>query len=180
MSQLICHTNTMLSRFNFCSSEIKSRLFRTYCISFYGCPLWDLRSNYIKYFYRTWRKCIRRVWNLPYRCHNKFTYIIYDNLPIDVQLMLRFINFYLGVLTSKNSIVSLCSQLCSHSNTAVAKNKRKLLHYLNDNGDILDVFSRPSLYCPVCCGGHRSPAVACWAADHWVASLNPLRGKFRH
>ena len=26
----------------------------------------------------------------------------------------------------------------------------------------------------------RSPAVACWASDHWVASSNPLRGKFRH
>ena len=21
---------------------------------------------------------------------------------------------------------------------------------------------------------------ACWASDHWVASSNPLRGKFRH
>ena len=29
-------------------------------------------------------------------------------------------------------------------------------------------------------GGHRSPAVACWASDHWVASSNPLRGKFHH
>ena len=29
-------------------------------------------------------------------------------------------------------------------------------------------------------GGCRSPAVACWASDHWVASSNPLRGKFRH
>ena len=28
-------------------------------------------------------------------------------------------------------------------------------------------------------GGRRSPAVACWASDHWVASSNPLRGKFR-
>ena len=28
--------------------------------------------------------------------------------------------------------------------------------------------------------GRRSPAVACWASDHWVASSNPLRGKFRH
>ena len=26
----------------------------------------------------------------------------------------------------------------------------------------------------------RSPAVACWASDHWVASSNPLRDKFRH
>ena len=29
-------------------------------------------------------------------------------------------------------------------------------------------------------GGRRSPAVACCASDHWVASSNPLRGKFRH
>ena len=35
--------------------------------------------------------------------------------------------------------------------------------------------------CPsVAAGGRRSPAVACWASDHWVASSNPLRGKFRH
>ena len=29
-------------------------------------------------------------------------------------------------------------------------------------------------------GWRRSPAVACWASDHWVASSNPLWGKFRH
>ena len=29
-------------------------------------------------------------------------------------------------------------------------------------------------------GGRRSPAVACWTSDHWVARSNPLRGKFRH
>ena len=28
--------------------------------------------------------------------------------------------------------------------------------------------------------GRRSPAVACWASDHWVVSSNPLRGKFHH
>ena len=33
---------------------------------------------------------------------------------------------------------------------------------------------------PTSVGGRRSPAVACWASDHWVASSNPLRGKFRH
>ena len=29
-------------------------------------------------------------------------------------------------------------------------------------------------------GGHRIPAVVCWASDHWVGSSNPIRGKFRH
>ena len=27
-------------------------------------------------------------------------------------------------------------------------------------------------------GGDRSPAVACWASDDWVASSNPLRASF--
>ena len=38
---------------------------------------------------------------------------MYDDLPIHVQLMLRFINSYLDVITSTNHVVSLCSQLCS-------------------------------------------------------------------
>ena len=128
--ELVCRTNTMLSRFKFCSSKIKSRLLRTECASLYGCPLWDLRNNYIKYFHMTWR-------NLPYRCHDTFTYIVYDDLPSDIQLILRFINFYLGVLTSKHPTVFLCSHVCPSSNTAVAKHKRtcKLLQYLDDNGD---------------------------------------------
>ena len=29
-------------------------------------------------------------------------------------------------------------------------------------------------------GGRRSPAIACWASNHWVASSNPLRCKFCH
>ena len=28
--------------------------------------------------------------------------------------------------------------------------------------------------------GRRSPAVACWASDHWVTGLNPLGGMFHH
>ena len=38
----------------------------------------------------------------------------------------------------------------------------------------------PLLFICLHWGGRRSPAVACWASDHWVASSNPLRGKFRH
>ena len=29
-------------------------------------------------------------------------------------------------------------------------------------------------------GGRRSPAVACWASDNWIASSNPLRDMFRN
>ena len=50
-------------------------------------------------------------------------------------------------------------------------------------GEALFNQTRPILL-PICplnhSGGRRSPAVACWASDHWVTSTNLLRGKFRH
>ena len=51
------------------------------------------------------------------------------------------------------------------------QNVHNVIIGMDQNLDLLKVNTR---------GGRRSPAVACWASDHWVASLNPLRGKFRH
>ena len=57
--------------------------------------------------------------------------IYYDCLvPIDVQLMLRLMNSYLGLVNSKNPIVTLYSKLCPYNNTAAAKNKRYVILYL--------------------------------------------------
>jgi hypothetical protein len=39
---LICRMNIMMSRFGFCTSEVKSSLFRTYCANYYGSPIWNL------------------------------------------------------------------------------------------------------------------------------------------
>ena len=52
--------------------------------------------------------------------------------------------------------------------------RSRMLHRLNTDAN----WDRHS--CIGFLGGRRSPAVACWASDHWVASSNPLRGKFRH
>ena len=37
VSNLISRTNTMLSKFNICTSLVKSALFKTHCTSYYGC-----------------------------------------------------------------------------------------------------------------------------------------------
>ena len=48
------------------------------------------------------------------------------------------------------------------------------------NDSIVHSLTPLNMFHPPVKGGRRSPAVACWASDHWVASSNPLRGKFRH
>ena len=49
-----------------------------------------------------------------------------------------------------------------------------------DNLDNIEVDNYGGFFSNRIKGGRRSPAVACWASDHWVARSNPLRGKFRH
>jgi len=51
------------------SCDVKVRLFRAYCTSFYGCELWDLSGGSLSAFCTAWRKALRRIWNLPYTTH---------------------------------------------------------------------------------------------------------------
>jgi hypothetical protein len=58
ISDLITRTNFILSKFGSCDSNVRNYLFRTYCTSYYGSPLWSLCDKYIERFYCNWRKCI--------------------------------------------------------------------------------------------------------------------------
>ena len=53
---------------------------------------------------------------------------------IELQLYSRFLVFMKSMMDSDNSIVSMCSSLCIHSNTNVAINRRLLMSKLNDDG----------------------------------------------
>ena len=77
-----------------------------------------------------------------------------------------------------------CTQRCLQNNLphflcmCIDRNVEIIPHYQYDilyvNHNQMCVFSFIGK------GGRRSPAVGCWASDHWVAGLNLFRGKFRH
>ena len=57
--------NMLLSKFSFCSPEVRYKLFNTYCVTAYGSPLWNFEHSAIRQYYVAWRKCVRRVWGIP-------------------------------------------------------------------------------------------------------------------
>ena len=65
----IGQVNDVLCFFGKVSCDVKARLFRAYCTSFYGCELWDLSGGSLSAFCTAWRKASRRIWNLPCRTH---------------------------------------------------------------------------------------------------------------
>ena len=64
-------TNCLLADFSFTNSKILSRLFNTYCTNIYCSPLWKhFDRKLLEPFYISWRKCIIRVWKIPFTSHN--------------------------------------------------------------------------------------------------------------
>ena len=57
----IGQVNSVLCFFGKLSSEVKIRLFRSYCTSFYGCKLWNLSCAQLADLCAKWRKSVRRV-----------------------------------------------------------------------------------------------------------------------
>ena len=51
--------NYVMSKFGCCSADIRHLLFKSYCDSYYGSPLWDLSGSYINRLHCTWRKYMR-------------------------------------------------------------------------------------------------------------------------
>ena len=65
VSDLNRRTNVLLSRFHFCSPEVRYALFRSHCMIAYGSQLWDFDSREVKRFYTAWRVNVRKVLGLP-------------------------------------------------------------------------------------------------------------------
>ena len=61
--------------------DVKYKFFKTYCMSLYGCALWDLDSSFISKFYVSWRKGIRKLLGLPLLTHSEYLSLACD-IPI--------------------------------------------------------------------------------------------------
>ena len=135
INDLVYRTTYVTTKVYFCYSLITSHMFNTYCTSFYGCPLWNMKTCYINRFYVNWR--VRRIWGVSWMTHGTILKHLKreQGHSFQTQLFSRFLSFYYDVIHSYNKYVNMCSSLCTRSNTNVASNLRLLLHALNNNGD---------------------------------------------
>ena len=105
-------------------------------MSLYGSVLWDFLFKHVEMFYTTWRKCIRRLLGLPYRTHNNLLHLICNDIPVDGQLHLRFLNFFVNNLKSDNTCVK------SRGSRSEASNSLNFITnlYSMDKYNIVDLF----------------------------------------
>ena len=104
-SNFIGQTNNMLCHFGKLNPYVRNRLFQSYCTSLYGCELWQLNNERIGDLCTTWRKSLRRVWNLPYMSHSYLLPILSQCLPIFDEICRRSSNFIYSCLNNESNLV---------------------------------------------------------------------------
>ncbi len=109
--ELYNNTNNLMALFSKTSSDVKYNLFKSYCMSAYGSVLWDFSSTYCQLFYTAWRKCIRRITGIPYNTHCHLLHLICGDYPVDLQLHLRFIKFFMSSRSSKSENIRIYARL---------------------------------------------------------------------
>jgi hypothetical protein len=104
-NDFINQTNNVLCYFRKLTSYIKCQLVNSYCMSLYGCELWLLSSPNIDNICVSWRKSLRRVWDLPYNTHCDFLPLLSCTLPLFDVICRRCLSFLFNCIHSKSSLV---------------------------------------------------------------------------
>ena len=108
---LYLRMNLLMSRFCFADNKVKYLLFKSYCMVVYGSQLLNYDCKHINKFYVAWRRCIRRLFNLPQTTHCSLLHILSDDNDIQTQLHKRVLKFVNKLCNSNNKVIQMCSKL---------------------------------------------------------------------
>ena len=116
--------NALLSDFKHISGDLRVQIMQSYCSSFYGSQLWDLSNTCIDRLSISLRKSITKVLSVPARAHSVYLPLICECLPLNVQLELRVMKFFMNGINSTNRTFRffLSNHACMNIGSTVGKN----------------------------------------------------------
>ena len=118
---LIVQFNLLSVKLGFCSPEVLYSLFQNYCVSLYGCQLWDYSNeSVLTSVYVTWRKCVRNIFSIPYNTHCNLVHLIAQDSSVRVKLHKRYLKFFNNASKSNNTLVSMMSRLVINGSGSAA------------------------------------------------------------
>ena len=94
---------------------VKCFLFKSYCLSLYGCSLWSLSSSSIKLCEVALKKSLRKLWHLPYNSHSTIVHCVAQIDTISAIVLRRFLSLLSSALSSSSSLVQSIFSVSSSS-----------------------------------------------------------------
>ena len=103
--------NMFMVDFSQIHSHIRCHLFKLYCCSYYGAPLWYRQSDMVSRLCVAWRKASRKIWRLSPRTHCDILPLLSDCVPLDISLKQRFMTFIQKAFNHSSPLISSISKL---------------------------------------------------------------------
>ena len=94
---------------------VKCFLFKSYCLSLYGCSLWSLSSSSIKLCEVALKKSLRKLWHLPRNSHSTIVHCVAEIDTISAIVLRRFLSLLSSALSSSSSLVQSIFSMSSSS-----------------------------------------------------------------
>ena len=118
---LIGQFNLLSVKLGFCSPEVLYSLFQNYCMSLYGCQLWDYSNeSVLASVFVTWRKCVGNIFSIPYNTHCNLVHLIAQDSSVRVKLHKRYLKFFNSASKSNNTLVSMMSRIVINGSGSAA------------------------------------------------------------
>ena len=115
-------TNVLLTRFAFCTPEVRYKLFKAHCVIAHGSQLWDFDSSTVNDYFTAWKISVRRVWKLPNTTRSYILHGICRDHDIESQLISRSIKFIRSAVKSSNSLYRFCGLIALRGSGSAVSN----------------------------------------------------------
>ena len=108
--------NIIFNMFKNMGFDCKAELFKSQCMSFYGCELFNLDERYMDKLYTNWRSCVRKLLCLDRRTHCDLIPALINSKNVNTIISQRILNFFIKCLNHENSLVKYVSEfILSHN-----------------------------------------------------------------
>ena len=120
--------NALISRFRKCDKDVKVKLFKSFCNSFYGCNNW---SSYHKYALQKLKSAYGRVFRQLFKVQDKletsFTMLQLTIDPVVVLVRKMAGSFYRRILCSDNDVIKNVVQSIQFCDSSLFKLWQRIL-----------------------------------------------------
>ena len=107
--------NSLFCIFRAVDPFVKCFLFKSYCLSLYGCSLWSLSSSSIKLCEVALKKSLRKLWHLPHNSHSTIVHCVAQIDTISAIVLRRFLSLLSSALSLSSSLVQSIFSVSSSS-----------------------------------------------------------------
>ena len=112
-ARFIENSTEIRETFSFAEPSLILQAVRLYTGHYYGSMTWDLQSEIAGQLFRSWNTCVKLAFDVPRSTH---VYLVQnvladEFLPIETELMARYVKFYESLTNSQSFEVKVLSQI---------------------------------------------------------------------